>query len=153
MKSWADARRMGRGALQMKRLQERELQDIAARSATLSARYEQLAAQRDALAALIESSRLAHVDAELAELRGEMRAVALLRAQVRELEVRLTTLEESREQLATDREIAEVEWRRWWRKETKYSRMAESMRRDARKRAEWIEAGELEDRQSWKARD
>ncbi|VVD88007.1 hypothetical protein PMO31116_01445 [Pandoraea morbifera] len=153
MKSWADARRMGRGALQMKQLQERDLQDIAARDAKLSARYDALAAQRDAVAALIESSRLSHVEAELTELRGEMRAVALLRGQVRELEVRLTALDESREQLATDRELAEMEWRRWWRKETKYSRMAESMRRDARKRAERVEAGELEDRQSWKAWD
>ncbi|VVD77343.1 hypothetical protein [Pandoraea anhela] len=149
MKSWADARRLCRGALQMKRLQERELQDISMKDAELAQKYGELAAQRDAIQRLIASSKPSQLESDMTGIRGGMRTTAMLRQQVRDIEVKLSTLAESREQLETDRELTEIEWRRWWRKETKYTRLTRTLRNDARKRQVHVECVELEERQSW----
>lgn len=149
MTSLGDARRLCRGTLQMKQVQERDLQAISGQDARLLSQFTALTAQRDAIVALIESSKLSRLASDMTSLRGEMRATALLRQQIRDIEVQLTTLAESREQLATDRELTEQEWRRWWRKETKYTRMAKTLRSDARKRVVRFEACEFEERQSW----
>lgn len=133
----------------MKQLQERELQSIAAQDAVLAERYTALASQRDAILALVDSSKPSQRESDITGLRSGMRATSMLRQQVRDIEVTLTTLAESRERLATDRDLAENEWRRWWRKETKYTRLARTLRNEARKRQAFVESGELEERQSW----
>uniref|UniRef100_A0A0H3WSG2 Flagellar FliJ protein n=2 Tax=Pandoraea faecigallinarum TaxID=656179 RepID=A0A0H3WSG2_9BURK len=133
----------------MKQLQERELQSLSTQDTRLAEQYAALAAQRDAILALIASSKPSQLGSDITGLRGGMRATSMLRQQARDIDVTLTTLAESREQLATDRELTEHEWRRWWRKETKYSRLAKTLRSDARKRQAHVERGELEERQSW----
>lgn len=149
MTSWVDARRLCRGSLQMKQLQERELQDISMKDAELVEAYNALATQRDAILSLIASSKPSQLESDITGLRGGMRTTAMLRQQIRDIEVKLTTLAESREQLETDRELTQSEWRRWWRKETKYTRLAKTLRNEARRRQAHVENGELEERQSW----
>ncbi|WP_167370626.1 hypothetical protein [Pandoraea vervacti] len=125
------------------------MQSIAVQDTALADRYAALASQRDAILALIASSKPSQCESDMAGLRGGMRTTSMLRQQVRDIEVTLTTLAESREQLATDRDLAENEWRRWWRKETKYTRLAKLLRSEAHKRQAFVESGELEERQSW----
>ncbi|WP_174980899.1 hypothetical protein [Pandoraea capi] len=149
MKSWADARRFGRGALEMKQMQERELQDISMRDAELAQKHGELEGQRNAILTLIASSKPSQLESDMRGIRGGMRTTAMLRQQVRDIEVKMSTLAESREQLETDRELTEAEWRRWWRKETKYARLSKTLRRDAHKRQVHVEYTELEERQSW----
>ncbi|VVE69857.1 hypothetical protein PAN31117_03486 [Pandoraea anapnoica] len=150
MKSWGDARRLYRGALQIKEIQERELRNISFRDADLIRQSDEIAAQRDAILALIASSKPSQLESDITGLRGGMRVTGLLRQQVRDLDVKLATLAESREQLETDRELTENERRRWWRKETKYTRLAKTLRSDARKRQAYVECSELEEHQSWR---
>ncbi|AKC69016.1 hypothetical protein [Pandoraea oxalativorans] len=150
MKSWGDARRLCRAALQIKEIQERELRHISFRDADLVRQFDEIEAQRDAILALIASSKPSQLESDINGLRGGMRVTGLLRQQVRDLDVKLATLAESREQLETDRELTENERRRWRRKETKYTRLAKTLRDDARKRQAHVEYSELEEHQSWR---
>lgn len=149
MTSWTDLHRLQQGAGQMKQLQERDLRDLAAQDIKLATQRDALHRQSDAIAGLIESSRLSQVQMSLTELRRELRSAALLRQQARELDVRAKALDDARDELATQRERCEVLRRRWWRKETKYTRMTTALRKAARQRIEQREVTEFEERLAW----
>lgn len=149
MTSWTDLHRLQQCAGQMKQLQERDLRDLAVKDVKLAAQREALTRQCDAIAGLIESSRLSQVQMSLSELQRALRNGALLRQQVRELGVQAGALDEARDELATQRERCEALRRRWCRKETKYTRMTQAWRKRALQRAEQREVTEFEERLTW----
>ncbi|VVD64357.1 hypothetical protein PIN31009_00272 [Pandoraea iniqua] len=150
MTSWTDLRRLRHGAGQMKQLQERDLRELSMKAGSLGAQRDALRQQCDAIGGLIESSRLSQVQLDLAGLQRELRAGALLRQQVRELGVRATTLDEANDALVAQREQSDALRQRWWRKETKYTRMTAVLRKTAQRRALQREVIELEERLAWK---
>ncbi|MGC7417360.1 hypothetical protein ACPWME_02295 [Pandoraea pneumonica] len=133
----------------MKQLQERDLRDLSVQDVKLAAQRDALNRQCDAIAGLIESSRLSQVQMSLTELRRELRNGALLRQQARELDVRAKSLDEARDELAAQRERCEALRRRWWRKETTYTRMTVALRKAALLRIEQREVTEFEERLAW----